>query len=310
MSEQIHNVVIVGSGPAGCTAAIYAARAGLSPVLVEGMEPGGQLTTTPEIGNWPGAFEMPSGFDLMQKLQQHARDLGTVFISDKVEKSSLKGKVKSLTLSSGQELKSRTVIICTGAAARYLGLPSEEQYKGKGVSACATCDGFFFRNKTVAVIGGGSAAFVEAVYLCGLCSKVYLVHRREGFRSEQVLVDKFKQFAQSGKAQFVLNATVDEIKGDGNKVTALRLKVPEGIKELEVDGVFVAIGHNPATEVFSELQCDEGGYLKTGFGPETATSLEGVFAAGDCADHVYRQAITSAGQGCKAALDVEHYLQG
>ncbi len=308
MSAEILNTVIVGSGPAGCTAAVYACRANLNPVLVAGGEPGGQLTTTPEIGNWPGEADNPSGFDLMDKLQNHAKKLGTEFISDEVVKASLKGDIKELTLASGKVLKSKTVIIATGASARYLGLESESLYKGRGVSACATCDGFFFRKKDVAVVGGGSAAFVEALYLANICSKVYLVHRREGFRAEQVLADKLREQEKAGKVEFVLNATVKEVKGDGNAVTGLVLNVKEGERELAVKGVFIAIGHEPQTGVFEELERDPEGYIVTGHGRETAASLPGVFAAGDCADKVYRQAITSAGQGCKAALDAENFL--
>lgn len=307
--NSILNTVIIGSGPAGCTAAIYAARAGLRPLLLTGPEQGGQLITTPEIGNWPGAFDCPSGYDLMEKLQKHAKDLGTEFISDSVAAAALKHEVKELTLKSGSVLKTRTVIIATGARARYLGLESEAQYKGKGVSACATCDGFFFRNKTVAVVGGGSAAFVEALFLTTLCRKVYLIHRREGFRAEKMEVDKLNAAAAAGKAEYVLNAVVTEVLGDGNKVTGLKLRVQGQEKELAVDGLFVAIGHVPATEIFrGELKTDQDGYLCTGFGSETQTSEKGVFAAGDCCDRLYRQAITSAGQGCKAALDAEHFL--
>lgn len=308
MTDNILNTVIIGSGPAGCTAAIYTARANLKPVLIAGPEPGGQLVTTPEIGNWPGASNNPAGFDLMKQLQDHAKALGTEFISDKVVEVSLKNDIKTIKLGSGKELKTRSVIIATGARARYLGLPSEEIYKGKGVSACATCDGFFFRQKAVAVVGGGSAAFVEALFLTNMCSKVYLVHRREGFRAEQVLIDQFKEKIAAGKAEFVLNATVSEVEGDGNVVTGLKLNQKGEETRIAVDGVFMAIGHDPATELFSELERDAQGYIVTGHKTETGTSIEGVYAAGDCADKVYRQAITSAGQGCKAALDVEHYL--
>lgn len=308
MTDSIHNTVIIGSGPAGCTAAIYSARANLKPVLITGPEPGGQLVTTPEIGNWPGAADNPAGFDLMKQLQDHAKALGTEIISDKVVEVSLKDAVKTIKLGSGKELKTRSVIIATGARARYLGLPSEELYKGKGVSACATCDGFFFRHKTVAVVGGGSAAFVEALFLTNMCSKVYLIHRREGFRAEQILIDQFKEKIAAGKAEFVLNATVSEVEGNGSIVTGLKLNQLGTETKLAVDGVFMAIGHDPATELFSDLQRDEQGYIITGYKTETGTSVDGVYAAGDCADKVYRQAITSAGQGCKAALDVEHYL--
>ncbi|WP_031492750.1 thioredoxin-disulfide reductase [Succinivibrio dextrinosolvens] len=310
MTQEVLNTVIIGSGPAGWTAAIYACRSGLSPVLVSGPEVGGQLTTTPEIGNWPGRKDAPDGFSLMQTLQEHAVSLGTKMLSDTVTKVDFSQEIKELTLSSGDVLKTKTVIIATGAKARYLGLPSEEIYKGKGISACATCDGFFFRNKEVAVVGGGSAAFVEALYLTNMCKKVYLIHRREGFRSEKVMVDKLRSMVDSGKVEFILNAQITEFKGDGNKLSGVELDVKGQKKELALDGVFVAIGHAPATSIFEgQLELDNG-YIKTGFGSDTATSVKGVFAAGDCADMVYRQAITSAGEGCKAALDAEKYLLG
>ncbi len=306
--DNVYNTVIIGSGPAGCTAAIYACRAGLNPVLIEGPESGGQLVITPEIANWPGEFEDPSGFDLMQKLQTHAKKQGTVFLSDSVVKASLKGDIKILTLSSGRELKAYTVIVCTGAKARYLGLASETQYKGAGVSACATCDGMFFRGKRVAVVGGGSAAFSEALFLTKMCAHVTLIHRRTTFKAEQVLIKEFEEKIASGKASYELNATVDEVLGDGDCVNGLRLKTADGCRVLDVAGLFVAIGHDPATSFLDELECDEQGYIRVGFGAETATSVAGVFSAGDCSDKVYRQAITSAGQGCKAALDCERYL--
>lgn len=310
MTQDVLNTVIIGSGPAGWTAAIYACRSGLSPVLVSGPEPGGQLTTTPEIGNWPGRKDAPDGFSLMQTLQEHAVSLGTKMLSDTVVKVDFSGAIKELTLSSGEVLKSKTVIIATGAKAKYLGIPSEENYKGRGISACATCDGFFFRNKVVAVVGGGSAAFVEALYLTNMCKKVYLIHRREGFRSEKVMVDKLRSMVDSGKVEFILNAQITEFKGDGSKLTGVELDVKGEKKDLALDGVFVAIGHAPATSVFEgQIELEEG-YIKTGFGTATSTSVKGVFAAGDCTDRVYRQAITSAGEGCKAALDAEKYLLG
>lgn len=310
MTQDVLNTVIIGSGPAGWTAAIYACRSGLSPVLVSGPEPGGQLTTTPEIGNWPGRKDAPDGFSLMQTLQEHAVSLGTKMLSDTVVKVDFSGAIKELTLSSGEVLKSKTVIIATGAKAKYLGISSEENYKGRGISACATCDGFFFRNKVVAVVGGGSAAFVEALYLTNMCKKVYLIHRREGFRSEKVMVDKLRSMVDSGKVEFILNAQITEFKGDGSKLTGVELDVKGEKKDLALDGVFVAIGHAPATSVFEgQIELEEG-YIKTGFGTATSTSAKGVFAAGDCTDRVYRQAITSAGEGCKAALDAEKYLLG
>ncbi len=309
MSDEILQTVILGSGPAGYTAAVYASRANLNPVLIAGPEPGGQLTTTPEIGNWPGVYPGPSGFDLMETLRKHAEALGTRVVSDLVVKASLKGTIKELTLSSGAVLKSRTVIIATGAQARYLGLESEEQYKGHGVSACATCDGFFFRKKDVAVVGGGAAAFTEAQFLTSMCSKVYLIHRREGFRAEAVQVDRFREEVARGKAEMVLNAKVKEVRGDGNAVQSIVVDIRGEEREIPVAGIFVAIGHSPATAIFKDdLELDAEGYITVGHGCETGTSVSGVFAAGDCADKVYRQAITSAGTGCKAALDAEHYL--
>lgn len=311
MNQDILNTVIIGSGPAGWTAAIYACRSGLNPVVVSGPEVGGQLTTTPEIGNWPGRTDSPDGFSLMQSLQEHAVSLGTAVKSDTVVKADFSSAIKELTLSSGEVLKTRTVIISTGAKAKYLGLESEEKYKGKGVSACATCDGFFFRNKTVAVVGGGSAAFVEALYLSNIAKKVYLIHRREEFRAEKIMVDKLDALRDSGKVEFVLNAKVNEIIGDGNKVTAVSVEQDGSVRKIELDGVFVAIGHKAATDIFKDqIELYEDGVIKVGFGSTTQTSVKGVFAAGDCADRVYRQAITSAGEGCKAALDSEKYLLG
>ena len=307
----VGKTLIVGSGPAGLTAGIYAARAGLNPLLIEGGEPGGQLTQTPEIGNWPGAKDQPSGYELIDSLTGHAKALGVRFISGEVVSCSLQDKVKKLTLDNGTVLEALTVIIATGAQARYLNVKGEDQYKGAGVSACATCDGFFFKGKDVAVVGGGSAAFVEALYLTTICNKVYLVHRREGFRAEQVLIDRLQAKAAEGKAEFVLNATVDEVVGDGTKVTGLVLNVQGEKRSLQVDGVFAAVGHTPATGFLrdSGVILDESGYIVLKGGErESATSVAGVFAAGDCADKVYRQAITSAGTGCKAALDAEHYL--
>lgn len=308
--SEILNTLIIGSGPAGYTAAIYACRAQLEPVLVCGSEVGGQLTTTPEIENWPSRSDAPDGFSLMQDMSKHAEKLGTKFIYDEVVKTDFAKDVKEVYLSSGTVLKAKTVIIATGAKARYLGLESETKYKGKGVSACATCDGFFFRGKDVAVVGGGSAAFIEALYLANLCSKVYLIHRRSEFRAEKVLVDRLRKLESEGKVEFVLNANVKEILGDGNLVNGVRVESNGQDRSIALSGVFMAIGHEPSTKPFAgQIELYEDGTVKTGFASETSTSVPGVFAAGDCADRVYRQAITSAGQGCKAALDSEKYLQ-
>ena len=308
--SEILNTLIIGSGPAGYTAAIYACRAQLEPVLVCGSEVGGQLTTTPEIENWPSRSDAPDGFSLMQDMSKHAEKLGTKFIYDEVVKTDFKNEIKEVYLSSGNILKAKTVIIATGAKARYLGLESETQYKGKGVSACATCDGFFFRGKDVAVVGGGSAAFIEALYLANLCSKVYLIHRRAEFRAEKVLVDRLKKLETEGKVEFVLNANVKEILGDGNLVNGVKVEVNGQDRDIALSGVFMAIGHEPSTKPFAgQIELYDDGTVKTGFSTETSTSVPGVFAAGDCADRVYRQAITSAGQGCKAAFDAEKYLQ-
>ena len=243
-------------------------------------------------------------------MSKHAEKLGTKFIFDEVVKTDFKNEIKEVYLSSGTVLKARTVIIATGAKARYLGLESETKYKGKGVSACATCDGFFFRGKEVAVVGGGSAAFIEALYLANLCSKVYLIHRRAEFRAEKVLVDRLKKLESEGKVEFVLNANVKEILGDGDLVNGVKVEVNGQNRDIHLSGVFMAIGHEPSTKPFAgQIELYDDGTVKTGFTSETSTSVPGVFAAGDCADRVYRQAITSAGQGCKAALDAEKYLQ-
>ena len=246
----------------------------------------------------------------MQDMSKHAEKLGTKFIYDEVVKTDFSKNVKEVYLSSGTVLKSKTVIIATGAKARYLGLESESKYKGKGVSACATCDGFFFRGKEVAVVGGGSAAFIEALYLANLCSKVYLIHRRAEFRAEKVLVDRLRKLEIEGKVEFVLNANIKEILGDGNLVNGVRVESNGQNRDIALSGVFMAIGHEPSTKPFAgQIELYDDGTVKTGFTSETSTSVAGVFAAGDCADRIYRQAITSAGQGCKAALDAEKYLQ-
>lgn len=310
--DNIANVVVIGSGPAACTAAIYAARASLNPIMVKGFEEGGQLTTTPEVGNWPGALDDPSGFDIMQNIIKHVNELGVKSISDVVSEVDFSGEVKRLKLSGGEEILTKAVVIATGARARYLNIESEAKFKGRGISACATCDGMFFRNKTVAVIGGGSVAFIEALFLANLCSKVYLIHRREGFRAEQILVDRVNELAAQGKMELILNANVKEYVGD-DLLNGIVLDVKGEERKLDLNGVFVAIGHDPATEVFKgQIDLDSKGYIVTNKckTPVTATSCPGVFAAGDCSFPEYHQAIVAAGQGCQAALDVEQYLLG
>lgn len=312
MVEEISKVVIIGSGPAACTAAIYAARAQLDPIMVKGFEEGGQLTTTPEVGNWPGALGDPSGFDIMQNMIKHVEALEVKTISDVVVETDLSGGVKRLKLSGGQELFTRAVIVATGARARYLGIDSEPKFKGKGISACATCDGMFFRNKDVAVIGGGSVAFIEALFLSNLCNKVYLIHRREGFRAEQILVERVNEKVKQGKMELILNAKVTEYLGDG-LLNGIMLDVKGESRKVDLNGVFVAIGHSPATDFLKgQVALDDKGYIVTNKckTPVTATSVPGVFAAGDCSFPEYHQAVVAAGQGCQAALDAEQYLLG
>lgn len=312
MVEEISKVVIIGSGPAACTAAIYAARAQLDPIMVKGFEEGGQLTTTPEVGNWPGALGDPSGFDIMQNMIKHVEALEVKTISDVVVETDLSGGVKRLKLSGGQELFTRAVIVATGARARYLGIDSEPKFKGKGISACATCDGMFFRNKDVAVIGGGSVAFIEALFLSNLCNKVYLIHRREGFRAEQILVERVNEKVKQGKMELILNAKVTEYLGDG-LLNGIMLDVKGESRKVDLNGVFVAIGHSPATDFLKgQVELDDNGYIVTNKckTPVTATSVPGVFAAGDCSFPEYHQAVVAAGQGCQAALDAEQYLLG
>lgn len=312
MVEEISKVVIIGSGPAACTAAIYAARAQLDPIMVKGFEEGGQLTTTPEVGNWPGALGDPSGFDIMQNMIKHVEALEVKTISDVVVETDLSGDVKRLKLSGGQELLTRAVIVATGARARYLGIDSEPKFKGKGISACATCDGMFFRNKDVAVIGGGSVAFIEALFLSNLCNKVYLIHRREGFRAEQILVERVNEKVKQGKMELILNANVTEYLGDG-LLNGIMIDVKGESRKIDLNGVFVAIGHSPATDFLKgQVELDDKGYIVTNKckTPVTATSVPGVFAAGDCSFPEYHQAVVAAGQGCQAALDAEQYLLG
>ncbi|MBJ2206544.1 thioredoxin-disulfide reductase [Pseudomonas carnis] len=312
MSDTRHSrVIILGSGPAGYSAAVYAARANLKPLLITGMQAGGQLTTTTEVDNWPGDVHGLTGPVLMERMKEHAERFETEIVFDHINQVDFSKKPYSLTGDSGV-YTCDALIIATGASARYLGLPSEEAFMGKGVSACATCDGFFYRNKPVAVVGGGNTAVEEALYLANIASTVTLVHRRETFRAEKILIDKLHARVAEGKIILKLNATLDEVLGDNMGVTGARLKNNDGsFDELKVDGVFIAIGHTPNTSLFEGVLEAKDGYLVVQGGREgnaTATNIEGIFAAGDVADHVYRQAITSAGAGCMAALDAERYL--
>ena len=307
-----HRLIILGSGPAGYTAAVYAARANLKPVLITGMEPGGQLTTTTDVDNWPGDIEGLQGPALMDRMQKHAERFDTQIIFDHIVKADLKQSPFVLQGDS-TTYTCDALIIATGASARYLGLESESAYQGKGVSACATCDGFFYRNKNVCVIGGGNTAVEEALYLSNIASSVTLIHRRDKLRSEKILQDKLFAKAQNGTVKIIWNSTLDEVLGDDKKVTGIRIRnVNTDQKEqLPFDGVFIAIGHTPNTALFRDQLDMKDGYLsiKSGLnGMATSTSIPGVFACGDVADHVYRQAITSAGFGCMAALDAEKYL--
>ncbi|WP_212630599.1 thioredoxin-disulfide reductase [Pseudomonas sp. KB-10] len=306
-------VIILGSGPAGYSAAVYAARANLKPLLITGIQAGGQLTTTTEVDNWPGDPHGLTGPALMQRMQEHAERFETEIVFDHINAVDLAGKPFTLVGDSGT-YSCDALIIATGASARYLGLPSEEAFMGRGVSACATCDGFFYRGREVAVVGGGNTAVEEALYLANIASKVTLIHRRNAFRAEKILQNKLQQRVAEGRIELQLDAEVDEVLGDASGVTGVRLKQYGGAyRELKVDGLFVAIGHTPNTSLFEGQLALKDGYLVVNGGREgnaTATSIPGVFAAGDVADSIYRQAITSAGAGCMAALDVERYLEG
>lgn len=313
MSANTHcRLLILGSGPAGYTAAIYAARANLNPVIITGMQQGGQLTTTTEVDNWPGDVEGLQGPDLMDRMLRHAERFETQIIYDHIHTTDLSQRPFTLTGDSGV-YTCDALIIATGASARYLGLASEEAFKGKGVSACATCDGFFYRNKPVAVIGGGNTAVEEALYLANIASKVTVVHRRDKFRSEKILSDKLIEKSKTGNVVIEWNYTLDEVLGDDSGVTGMRIKstVDGSTKDIDLHGVFIAIGHTPNTSIFEgQLDMDHG-YIKVKSGitgNATSTSVEGVFAAGDVMDSVYKQAITSAGAGCMAALDAEKLL--
>lgn len=312
MTTKHAKLLILGSGPAGYTAAVYAARANLNPVLVTGMQQGGQLTTTDEIENWPGEYEHTTGTGLMDKMLKHAEKFNTEIVFDHINKVDLSKRPFTLT-GDMNTFTCDALIIATGASAKYLGLPSEEAFKGRGVSACATCDGFFYRNKPVIVVGGGNTAVEEALYLANIASEVHLVHRRDSFRAEKILLGRLQKRVEEGKIVLHTNRTVDEVLGDNAGVTGVRvISTLNGEKEeIKVDGFFVAIGHAPNTAIFEgQLELDNG-YIKVKSGLEgnaTATSVEGVFAAGDVMDHNYRQAITSAGTGCMAALDAERFL--
>ncbi|MFP5350421.1 MAG: thioredoxin-disulfide reductase [Gammaproteobacteria bacterium] len=314
MSEAKHSrLLILGSGPAGYTAAVYAARANLKPVLITGLEQGGQLMTTTDVDNWPGDVEGLKGPDLMDRMRRHAERFNTEIVFDHINKVDLRVRPFRLTGDAGS-YTCDALIIATGASAKYLGIPSEETFRGKGVSGCATCDGFFYKQQKVAVVGGGNTAVEEAIYLSHIAAHVTLVHRRDKFRAEAIMVDRLMALVKEGKIAIEWNSQVDEILGDKNGVTGLRLKHTSGkTKELAVQGVFIAIGHAPNTGIFEGQLDMQNGYIKTRCGAEggfTSTSVPGVFAAGDVQDHVYRQAVTSAGTGCMAALDADRFLQG
>lgn len=307
-----HPLIIIGSGPAGYTAAVYAARANLSPILITGLQPGGQLTTTTEVDNWPGDVEGLQGPDLMERMQKHAERFDTKIIYDTITNVDFSNKPFKL-IGDEVEYSCDALIIATGASALYLGLDSEEKYKGKGVSACATCDGFFYRNKKVAVIGGGNTAVEEALYLSNIASHVTLVHRRDTFRAEKILQKKLFEKVEAGTVSIEYFNTLKEVTGNDLKVTGIMLENTQDntIKNIEVDGVFIAIGHSPNTEIFKGHLEMNNGYLtiQSGLtGNATQTSIPGIFAAGDVTDQIYRQAVTSAGFGCMAALDAEKYL--
>jgi len=307
-----HDLIILGSGPAGYTAGIYAARAGLNPCIITGLEQGGQLTTTTDVENWPGDSDNLQGPELMERMLKHVGTLDVEVIFDHIEQADLSGETYKLT-GSMASYECNSIIIATGASAQYLGLPSEEEYLGKGVSACATCDGFFYKDKEVFVIGGGNTAVEEALYLSNLCSKVTLVHRRDELRAEKILQNRLFEKEANENVEIIWDHVLNEIKGDGKQVTSIEIgnTKTNQVKEIPTSGVFIAIGHKPNTDIFIDQLDMKDGYIKILSGTEggsTATSKPGVFAAGDVSDHIYRQAITSAGSGCMAALDAEKYL--
>jgi thioredoxin reductase (NADPH) len=306
-------LIILGSGPAGYSAAVYAARANLQPLLITGLEQGGQLMTTTDVDNWPGDVEGLQGPDLMDRMRRHAERFHTEIVFDHIKQADLKAKPFRLEGDSGV-YTCDALIIATGASAKYLGLPSEEKFRGKGVSGCATCDGFFYKGQKVAVVGGGNTAVEEALYLSNIASEVTVIHRRDKFKAEAILIDQLMDKVKNGNVKIEWHHEVDEVLGDGSGVTGVRIKDGSGkTKELGVTGVFIAIGHSPNTALFEGQLEMAGGYIQTRSGTRgdaTATSVPGVFAAGDVQDHVYRQAVTSAGTGCMAALDAERYLEG
>ncbi len=315
MAESRHvRLLILGSGPAGYSAAVYAARANLEPVLLTGIQQGGQLTTTTEVENWPGDPEGLTGPDLMVRMQKHAEKFDTEIIFDHINKTDLTKRPFTLYGDSGT-YTCDALIIATGASAKYLGLESEQAFMGKGVSACATCDGFFYRNQKVAVVGGGNTAVEEALYLSNIASEVHVIHRRDTFRSEKILEQRLRDKAENGNVVLHLNRTLDEVLGDEMGVTKIRVKDTDSdaTEEIDVMGLFIAIGHKPNTDIFEGQLEMKDGYIVVNSGLNgnaTQTSVEGIFAAGDVSDHIYRQAITSAGTGCMAALDAEKFLDG
>ena len=309
MSDNHNKLIILGSGPAGYAASIYAARAGLDPIIIAGMQEGGQLTTTTDVENWPGDSDGLQGPELMERMKKHAQEFDVEIINDHINEVSL--TQKPFTLKGVNEYSCDSLIIATGASAMYLGLPSEKKYLGKGVSACATCDGFFYKDQDVAVIGGGNTAAEEALYLANICSKVYLVHRRDELRAEKILQDRIFKQEEAGKIEILWDTQLKEVCGDDMGVTSIKLDNKGSEISKEVMGVFIAIGHKPNTEIFDGQLDMDNGYIiiKSGLnGSVTCSSIEGVFAAGDVSDQIYRQAVTSAGFGCMAALDAEKYL--